>query len=89
MHKSEDKLYEIIKDLKTKKEFEEAKEQLIGQREVLTENSNTTAIALLQEEIAGEASEFYNYPNKISKLKIDGLKKLSRLKDYSFIALSP
>ncbi len=84
----------ILKEIKKmreldKKEFEESKEQLIGRYKLLQEDSNKVAVALLMEELAGSAEEFYKYEQRISELKLQDVKKLGRLKGYSFVALIP
>ncbi len=80
-----------IKGMKniTQKEFEDAREQMIGQYELMQEDSTSVALALLQEEAAGDAEEFYRYEQIISELRIQDIKEMSRLKAYSFFALVP
>ncbi len=72
-----------------KKDFSEAKEQLIGLKEVESENSEEVMTELIYEENAGNAREYYKFQEKISRLKLENIKKLARLKGYSFIALIP
>jgi hypothetical protein len=48
-----------------------------------------TMIELLQEEIGGNAEEFYNYEEKINSVKLQDVKNLSKLKGYSFVSLVP
>jgi predicted Zn-dependent peptidase len=83
-------LKEIIKlkDL-DKKDFEESKERLIGQRKINSEKSESTMIELLQEELGGNSENYYKYEEGISKVKLEEVRKLSNLRGYSFIALTP
>lgn len=84
----------ILKEIKRireldKKELEEAKEQLIGLRDVESEESMNVMNALAREEIIGKAEEFYKYDERISNINLEELKKISRIKGYSFFALIP
>jgi predicted Zn-dependent peptidase len=72
-----------------KSDLEEAKERLIGLRQISKEKCDTTMIGLLQEELGGNASDFYKYEDKINKVKLEEVRSLSRLKGYSFAALVP
>ena len=77
-----------IKNLK-KRDLEEAKEQLIGLRKVESEESVGVMNELVQEEIAGNADEYYKYDERINEVKLDNIKKISKLKSYSSFALVP
>lgn len=84
----------IIQEIKKmsqlqRRDFDEAKEQLIGLRDIETENSETAMLNLLTEENAGSAEKYYRYKERINAVKLEEVRKLSRLKDYSFIALVP
>ncbi|MEM1981240.1 MAG: pitrilysin family protein [Candidatus Hadarchaeales archaeon] len=72
-----------------RKELEEAKEQLIGQHRLMMENSYRVALALVYEELAGSAEEFYRYEERISEVKLEEVRELGRLKDYSLYLLLP
>jgi len=80
-----------IKNLKNfnKSDFEESKERLIGLRQINEEKSEMTMIGLLQEEIGGDAGEFYKYEEKINSIKLQDVKNLSKPKGYSFVVLVP
>lgn len=71
------------------KELEEAKEQLIGLRQLESEDSEQTMIELIAEENAGNAEEYYRYEDKINSIKLEDVRKMAKLKGYSFIALVP
>jgi predicted Zn-dependent peptidase len=71
------------------RDFEEAKESLIGLRAVGRESSEQTMLGLVGEEKTGDAEEFYNYEERINSLKLEQVRSLAKLKDYSFAALVP
>ncbi len=77
-----------LKDLK-QADFDEAKERLIGLKEVNNEKCDSTMIELLQEEIGGDAQNYYKYEEEINKVKLKEVRELSKLKGYSFVALLP
>jgi len=77
-----------LKDL-NKTDFNEAKERLIGLRQISKEKCDSTMMELLQEEIGGDAQEYYDYENKINKVKLGDVRILSKLKGHSFVALVP
>jgi predicted Zn-dependent peptidase len=84
----------VLKEIKklrelTAKDLEEAKERLIGLRQISKEKSDSTMMGLLQEEIGGDAGEFYKYEEKINKVKLKDVQELSKLKGYSFVSLVP
>ena len=77
-----------LKDLDNK-DFEDAKERLIGLRQISMEKADATMIDLLQEELGGNAENYYKYEEEINKVKIQDVKDLSNLKGYSFVSLVP
>ncbi len=77
-----------LKDLK-QTDFSEAKETLIGLRQISKEKCDLTMIELLQEEVGGNAENYYKYGEEISKVKLESVRELSKLKEYSFVALVP
>lgn len=84
----------ILKEIKkmgrlTQRDLSDAKERLVGSREVSKEKGEATMIELLQEEIGGNASEYYNYEEKIKKVRLNEVRELSKIKGYSFVALVP
>jgi len=84
----------ILKEIKNlnkleKKDFEELKEQLIGAKKIEEEDSTNTMNLLMLEESAGNASEYYKYKDRILKVKLDEVKELSKLKNYSTFSLIP
>lgn len=84
----------ILKEIKKlekleRRDFSEAQEQLIGLKEVESESSEEVMAELIYEENAGNAEEYYKFEEKIGNLKLDDIRKLAKLKGYSFIALVP
>jgi len=71
-----------------KKDLEETKEQLIGNFELLNERSDRIALSLIQEEIVGDAGEHYKYQERISKVKLEDVKNIARLKNHAFVVLN-
>ena len=45
--------------------------------------------ALIQEEVCGNALEFYKYDEKIKKVKLKDVRKLSKIKGFSSFVLVP
>ena len=90
---SEKETLEIIKNCinrfqkLSKKDFEETKEELIGHFELMNERSDRTALSLIQEEIVKNAGEHYLYPERISKIKLEDVKKIADLKNFASIVL--
>lgn len=90
-----EKIKEIILDEFKKlsnlkeKELSQAKEQLIGQSKISREDSQGQMVDLLYNEIIENAKKSYDYEKNIKKVKLSDVKKLSKIKDYSFLALVP
>ena len=82
------KVIKKLKDLK-QTDLSEAKERLIGLREISNEKSESTMFDFLQEEIGGDASNYYKYGEEINNVNLEDVRKLSSLKGYSFVALIP
>lgn len=80
-----------IKKLKNLKqgELNETKEKLIGLREINKEKSELSMFELLHEELGGNAGNYYKYEENVDKVKLEDVRRLSKLKDYSFAALTP
>jgi predicted Zn-dependent peptidase len=71
------------------RDLDEAKEKLIGLRQISKEKTDSTMMGLLQEEVGGNAKEFYQYEEKINQTKLNDVRSLAKLKGYSFVALVP
>lgn len=84
----------ILKEIKKlqkldKKDFQEAQEQLIGLRDVESGDSEQVMADLISEENSGNVEEYYRYEERIQNVKLEDVRKLAKLKGYSFIALVP
>jgi len=84
----------ILKEIKKMKylkqsDLSEAKERLIGLRQINEEKCDSTMIDLLQEELGGNAGNYYKYEEEIGKVKLSDVRELSKLKGFSFVALVP
>ena len=73
----------------SEKELSQVKEQLIGNYNISMEDSQMQLINLLLNEIDGNAKEFYEFEKRIKAVKLKDVKKMAKLKDYSFFALVP
>lgn len=73
------------------KELAEAKQRVIGLRRVAGEDSSKVMQELLSFELAGDARKYYNFDEKISKVKLDDVKKLAKslAKEYSTAMVLP
>lgn len=72
-----------------KKELNEVKEQIIGNYQISSEDSQVQMMELLTAEINGKAEELYEYEKNIKKVSLEDVKELAKIKDYSFFALVP
>lgn len=70
-------------------DFNEAKERLIGLRQITKEKCDSTMTELLIAEIGGNAEDYYKYENEINSVKLNQVQDLSKLSGYSFTALVP
>ncbi len=85
----------ILKEFKdvaenlTEEELKQIKEQIIGNHYISMEDSQTQMVNLLISEIEGNAKDFYDFEKNISDVKLEDVKDLAKIKDYSFFALVP
>ena len=91
IRKCEEIILKEIKSLKNinKKDFEETKEQLIGLNKVVRESSDAVMSQLIFEEITENAEEYYKYEERINSVKLEEIRKISKLKTYSTFSLIP
>jgi len=73
----------------TEKELNQVKEQIIGNYNISMEDSQSQMASLLANEISGKAEEFYEFEKNILDVKLEDVKKMANIKDYSFFALVP
>jgi len=78
----------VSKEL-TEEELNQVKEQLIGNYHISMEDSQLQLINLLINEIDGNAREFYDFEKNINAVKLSDVKKMAKIKKYSFLALVP
>jgi len=84
----------ILKEIKKmgdlkQADLSEAKERLIGLKQISKEKCDASMIELLQEELGGNAENYYKYEAEINKVKLKEVRELSKLKGYSSFALIP
>lgn len=84
----------ILREIKAlekldRKDFDECKEQLIGMKNIDEEDSSNVMNALMIEEAAGNAEEYYRYEERINAIKLEDVRSLSKLKAYSSFSLVP
>ncbi|MBA7649400.1 putative zinc protease [subsurface metagenome] len=70
-------------------ELNQVREQLIGNYQISMEDSQMQMVNLLSYEIVGNAKDFYEFEKNISDVKLEDVKDLAKIKDYSFFALVP
>ncbi|MCW8966744.1 MAG: insulinase family protein [Candidatus Pacearchaeota archaeon] len=72
-------------------ELKEVKRQLIGNYHIGMEDSHDQMVGLFASEIAGDASEFYEFEKNISEVELEDVKEMAKgvLDKYSFFALVP
>ena len=73
----------------TEKELDAAKEQVLGNYKIAMESSTAQMNQLLLFEMDGHAGDFYKFAKRIKDVKLSDVKKLAKIKDYSFFALMP
>lgn len=81
--------FEKVSNDLDEEEFDRIKEQAIGNYQISMEDSVEQMSSLLSYEIKGNAEEFYDFEKNISEVKLEDVKALAKLKDYSFFALVP
>ena len=80
----------IKPDMNLQKELEEAKENIIGNTMISTEDSQSQLVQLMAWELAdGNAKNFYDFEKNIRRVTLAEVKNLAKLKNYSFFALVP
>jgi predicted Zn-dependent peptidase len=83
-------LMDVSKNL-TEVELRQVKEQMIGNYHISVEDSETQMDNLIFAEADGDAKEFYEFPDKIAKVKLEDVRDLARkaAKKHGFFALVP
>ena len=70
-------------------ELKEAKERLIGLRQLSSEESIEVMNELLWAELTGRAEDYYAHERNINSVTIEDIKKIAEIKEYSTAALVP
>ncbi|MEK6829258.1 MAG: pitrilysin family protein [Nanoarchaeota archaeon] len=83
-----DEFEKVSKEL-TEKELNQVKEQLIGNYYISMEDSALHMHKLISSEVDDDVEEFYKYEKNINTVKLENVKKLAKIKEYSFFALVP
>jgi len=81
--------FKKVSEKLTKKELEATQNQLIGNYRISIESSEGQMNRLLLSEIDGKVKEFYEFEKNIRAVKLKDVKKLAKIKKYSFFALVP
>ena len=71
------------------KELKQIKEQMIGNYQISSEDSQIQLVNLLMYESDGNAKEFYNFEKNINAVKLKDVKDLAKMKNYSLFVLVP
>jgi len=80
--------FENVKNM-TEKDLEEAKRRLVGLKRVTSEESSSVMNELIYTEIATEAEDYYKFEENISKVTLDQVKEMAKIKEYSMAAVMP
>jgi predicted Zn-dependent peptidase len=83
-----DEFKKVSKEL-NEKELSQVKEQIVGNHQISTEDSQNQMANLLYNEINGNAKKVYEFEKNIRAVKLNDVKNLAKIKKYSFFALVP
>ncbi len=93
VHEVKDLIIKGFNDVEkmNEKDLEEAKERLVGLRDVTSEESSGVMNGLMNEEMVGNAEDFYKYEEKVRKVGLGEVKKLAKelIKEYSSAIVMP
>ncbi|MBI2629422.1 insulinase family protein [Candidatus Pacearchaeota archaeon] len=78
----------VSKELK-EDELKQVKEQIIGNYLISLEDSHNILLMLLTSEIEGDAMKMEKIVDNVKAVTLSDVKKLAKIKDYSFFALIP
>jgi len=80
--------FENVKDM-AEKDLRESKERLIGLKKISSEESANVMNELLFHELVGNAEDYYKHEEEIKKVKLEDVKKLAKIKEFSSAAIVP
>ena len=100
MGTTKEKVEEVKKDIidefnaidsMDEKNLEEAKEQLFGLKRLAKEESSNVMNELMYAQLQGDVDEYYDYENRVRKVKLADVKKLAKslIGKYSTAAIVP
>lgn len=78
----------VAKDL-DEAELNQVKEQIIGNHLISDEDSHNILMNMLTEELRGNAEDVEKLVERVKAVKLEDVKELATIKDYSFFALIP
>lgn len=81
--------FENVSKSLSEKELKKIKDQIIGNYQISMEDSQDQLVNLLSEEINGNAETFYSFEKDINAVKLEDVKALAKVKDYSLFVLVP
>ena len=81
--------FEKVSKNLTLEELNEVKKQMIGNYKIGMEDSQEQLGNLLYSEVEGGVEDYYKFEEKINHVQLEDVKKLAKIKDYSFFALVP
>jgi len=73
----------------TETELKEAKERLIGLYKVSSEESSDVMNELMLHELTTKAEDYYEYEKNIGAVKLEDVKRIAEIKEYSTAAIVP
>jgi predicted Zn-dependent peptidase len=80
--------FENVKNM-TERDLKESKERLIGLKKVSSEESANVMNELIFYELVGNAEDYYKHEEEIKKVKLEDVKKLAKIKEFSSAAIVP
>ena len=80
--------FKKVKDM-SEKDLKEAKQRLIGLKRVYSEESTNVMNELMYEEYRKDAREYYKFEEIVNSIKLDEVKKLAEIKEFSSATIVP
>lgn len=80
--------FENIKNM-TEKQLEDAKQQLIGHRQIASEESTHVMQEILFAELANKAEDYYEQEEKIKAVTLQQVKELAKIENFATAAIVP
>ena len=80
--------FEKMKEVDEKK-LKKIKDKLINLNILEKEDSRNVLLGLILEQAGGDASEYYKYEQRINSVKLEDVRKIAKLKNFSTFSLIP